>query len=92
MAYNKDLDLPPTQDISNDFAESHLLSCSSFDLKKYNCEWLKAKVIYSSIFSDWGYPDACSRKISITLNHKEIASILVVTGPIWSKQYANAIT
>ena len=42
--------------------------------------------------SHWESPDACSRALSISLNHKEIASIMAVTGTILPKQYANVIT
>ena len=37
MAYNEGLDPPPPQDISNIFAESDFLSCSSYDSAKYKC-------------------------------------------------------
>ena len=35
--------------------------------------------------------DACSRALSIVLNHKEIASIMAVTGTILPKQDSNEI-
>ena len=51
MAYNKDIYTPLTQDISNVFAVTYLLSHSSFDPAKYKREWLKAKLTHSSILS-----------------------------------------
>ena len=91
MAYNEDLDPPPQHDISNVFAAADLLSRSSSDSDKYKCAWLKAKVIRSSILSSGECPDVCSRAITVALNHKDIASIMAVTGDI-SPKYANAIT
>ena len=61
MAYNGELDPPTQQDISNVFAASDLLSRSSSASAKYKHAWLKAKLIRSSILSDWEFPDACSR-------------------------------
>ena len=49
-------------------------------------------VIRSSILSSGESPDARSRSLYIALNHKEIASIIAVTGTIFPKQYANVIT
>ena len=51
-----------------------------------------AKGIHSFILSSGESPDARSRAWSIALNHKEISSILAVTGTIFPKQYANVIT
>ena len=92
MAYIEYLDLPPPQDISNVFAEADLSSHLSSDSNKYKRAWIKVKVIRSSILSAGECPDACSRKLSIVPNHKEIAFIMAVTGAISPKQYANAIT
>ena len=78
MAYNEDLDLPPPQDISNVFAAADLLSCSSSDSDKYKRASLKANLISYSILSAGEFPYACSRELYIALNHKEIASIMVV--------------
>ena len=82
MAYNKDLDIPIPQEISNVFAAADLLSCSSSDSDKYKRAWLKAKLIRSSILSAGGCPDACSISLSIALNHGEIASIIAATSAI----------
>ena len=92
MAYNEDLDPPPPHDISNVFAAADLSSQSSYDSVKYKCAWHTAKGICSSVLSFGGSPDACSRALSIELIHKEISSIIAVTGTILPKQYANAIT
>ena len=51
MAYNKYLDLPPPQDISNVFAAADLSYRSSSDSNKYKHAWLKDKVICSYILS-----------------------------------------
>ena len=51
MAYNKDLYLPPPQDISNMFAAADLSYRSSSDSNKYKRARLKAKVIRSYILS-----------------------------------------
>ena len=51
MAYNGDLDIPPPHDISNVSAAADLSYCSSSDSNQYKREWLKAKVIRSSILS-----------------------------------------
>ena len=71
MAYNEDLDPPPPQDISNVFVAAELSYQSSSDSAKYKRAWLMSKVIHSSILSDDECPDACSRALSIALNHKE---------------------
>ena len=92
MAYNEDLDPPPPQDISNVFSAADVLSHSSSDSDKYKRAWLKAKVIRSSILYSGECPDACSRALSIALYHKEISSNMAVTGAIFPKIYANAIT
>ena len=49
MADNEDLYPPSPQDVSYVFSAVDLLYCSSSDSDKYKCEWLKAKVIRSSI-------------------------------------------
>ena len=82
MADNEDLDLPSPRDIFNVFAAADLLSHSSSDLNKYKCAWLKAKVIRSSTLSAGENPDACSRALYITPNHKEIASTMAVVEEI----------
>ena len=92
MYYNEDLYPPPPHDISNVFAVADLSSQSSYDSVKYKHPWHRAKGIRSSILSSGESPDSCSRELSIALNHKEIASIMAVTGTIYPKQYANAIT
>ena len=69
-----------------------LLSRSSYDLAKYKISWLKAKVIHYYILSAGEFTDANSRALSIAMNHKEIASIMEVTGAIFPKQNANAVT
>ena len=83
MYFNEYLDPPPPQDISNVFSAADLSSHSSSDSAKYKCAWLKANVIRSSILSSGECPDACSRALFIALNHKEIASIMSVTGTIF---------
>ena len=70
MAYNEDLDPPPPQDILNVFAAAELSSHSSSDSNKYKRAWLKAKLLRSSILYAGECPDACSRVLSIELNHK----------------------
>ena len=92
MAYNEDLDPPPPQDILNVFAAADFSSCSSSDSSKDIPACLKSKLIRSSILSAGGFPDACNRALSISLNHKEIASIMAVTGAILQKRYANVIS
>ena len=67
-------------------------SQSSYNTVKYKCAWHRAKAIRSYILSSGESPDAQSRALSIALNHKEIASIMVVTGTILPEQYANVIT
>ena len=80
MAYIEDLDPPPTHDISKIFAAADLSSQSSHDSVKYKRAWHRAKGIRSSILSSGESPDTRIRALSIALNHKEIASILAVTG------------
>ena len=92
MDYNKDIDTPPTQDISNVFSAADLSSHSSSDSDKYKQAWLKAKEIRSSILSAGEYLGAWSRAVSIALDHKEIASIIAVTGAISPKKHTNTIT
>ena len=70
MAYNKDLDPSPPQDISNVFSAARFLSQSSSDSDKYICAWHKAKVIRSYILSAGKIIDPCSRSLYIELNHK----------------------
>ena len=69
-----------------------LSSQSSYDSVKYKRAWHRAKGIRSSILSSGENPYAQSRALYIVLNHREIASIMAVTGTIFPKQYANAIT
>ena len=92
MASNKEIDTPPPQDISNVFAAADLSSQSSYDTVKYKRAWHRAKRIRSSILSYGESPDTQSRAFSIALNHKEIASIIEVTGTTLPKKYANVIT
>ena len=92
MADNEEIGPPPPQDISNMFAAADLSSHSSSDSDKYKRAWLKAKLIRSYILSAGECLDACSRALSIALNHNEITSIMTVTGTIFPEQYANAIT
>ena len=92
MAGNEDIDTPPPQDISNVFAAADLLSQSSYDTVKYKHAWHRAKGIRSSILSSGESSDAQSRELSIALNHKEIASIMAVTGTILPKLYSNVRT
>ena len=92
MGYNIDIDPPPPQDISNVFAASDLSSQSSYDSVKYKLAWHRAKGVRYSILYSGESPDALSRALSIALNHKEIASILVVNSTILPKRYANVIT
>ena len=92
MGYNEDIDTPPPQDILNVFAAEDLLSQSSYDTVKYRRAWHREKGIISSILSSGESLDAQSRALSISLNHGEIASIMVVTGTILPKRYANVIT
>ena len=70
MSYIEELDPPPPYDIMNMFAAADLLSRSSYDSYKYKCAWLKEKVIRSSILSYGEFPYACSRALSIALNHR----------------------
>ena len=90
MADKEEIDLPQPKDISNMFEAVDLLSCSSSYSTKFKRACLKAKVIYSYILSDGECPDAYSRALSIALNHKEIAPIMVMSGAISPKKYANA--
>ena len=92
MASNEDIDTPIPQDISNVFAAADLSSQSSYDSVKYKRAWHWAKGIRSSILSSGESPDAQSISLSIALNHREIASIMAVTGTILPKRYANVIT
>ena len=72
MYYNEDLDPPPPQDILHVFSSSDLLSQSSSDSDKYKRAWYKARVIPYTILSSGYSPEACSRSLSIALNHKKI--------------------
>ena len=92
IGYNKDIDPPPPQDISNVFAATDLSSQSSYDTVKYKRAWHREKGICSSILSSGESPDARSRALSIALNHREIASNMAVNGTILPKRYANVIT
>ena len=92
MAGNEDIDTPPPQDISNVFAAADLSSQSSYDSVKYKRAWHRAKGICSSILYSGENSDAHNIALSIALNHREIASIMAVTGTIFPKQYANVIT
>ena len=74
------------------FAASELSSCSSSYSNKYKRAWIKVKVIRSYILSARESPDSRSRELFIVPNHKEISSIMAVTGNIFPKQYANAIS
>ena len=64
------------------FAEADLLSQSSYDTVKYKRAWHRAKGMRSSILFSGESPDARSRALSIALNHREIATIMAVTGTI----------
>ena len=92
MGYNEDIDTPPPRDISNMFAEADLSYQSSYDTVKYKRAWHRAKGIRSYILSSGESPEEQSRAFSIALNHREIASIMAVTGTIFPKRYANIIT
>ena len=92
MAGNEDINTPPPQDISNVFAAADLSSQSSYDTVKYKRAWHREKGISSSSLSSGESLDARSRALSIALNHREIASIIAVTGTILPKRYANVIT
>ena len=70
MAGNEDIDTPPPQYILNVFAAADLLSRSSSDSAKYKNAWLKAKLIRSSFLPSGSCPDACSRALSVALNHR----------------------
>ena len=73
------------------FAAAYLSSQSSYDTVKYKRAWHRAKVI-RYILSAGECSDACSRAVSITMNHKDIASIMAVIRAILPKNYANTIT
>ena len=92
MGYNEDIDPSPRQNISNVFAAADLSSQSSYDTVKYKRAWHRGKGISSSVLSSGEIPDAQSRALSIALNHREIASIMAVTGTILPRRYANVIT
>ena len=92
MGYNEDIDPPPPQDKSNVFAAADLSSQSSYDTVKYKRAWHRAKGIRSSILSSGESPDTHCRALFIALNHREITSIIAVTGTILPKRYANVIT
>ena len=92
MDYNEDIDPPPPHDVSNVFVASDLSSQSSYDSVKYKWVWHRAKGICFYILSSGESSDAYSRALSIVLNHKEISSIMAVTGKFFPKQYVNAIT
>ena len=89
MDYNEYLYPPPPQDISNLFAAADLSSHSSSYSSKYKCAWLKVKLIRSSILYARESPGSCSRALSISLDHKEIAPIMAVTGAIFPKFQCN---
>ena len=86
MDYNEDIDPPPPHDISDVFATADLSSQSSFASVRYKLAWHRAKGICSSILYSGESPDTCSRAFSIALNHKEIASILVMTSAVLPKK------
>ena len=86
MADNEELDASPPQDISNVFVALDFLSCSLSYSAKYKHAWLKGKVIRSYILSARECTYACSRALSISLNHKEIAFIMAATGAILPKK------
>ena len=69
MAYNKDLDPPPPQDISNVFAAAEFSSQSSSDSAKYKRARHKVKLIRSSILSAGESTDECIIAFSIAQNH-----------------------
>ena len=85
MGYNEEIDNVLRQDISNVFAEADLSYQSSYDTVKYKHAWHRAKGIRSSILSSGESPDAHSRSLSIAMNHREIASIMAMTGTILPK-------
>ena len=70
MYDNEELYPPPPQDILNVFEATDLSYRSSSDSAKYKFEWLKAKVISSSILPAREFSGACSRALSIELNPK----------------------
>ena len=89
MVYNEDIDPPPPQDISNVFAAADLSSQLLYDTVKYKRAWHRAEEIRSSILYSGESPDTRGRALSIALNHKEILSIIAVTGTIFLKQYTS---
>ena len=95
----EDLLSPPTQEVlphnlSHSFtatdpnvftaSESLRLTAHSAQYKK---DWYKAKTIRASILSAGNTPDACSRVLSIALNHKEMNPIMKMTGSIMPRKY-----
>ena len=86
MGYNEDLDPPLPHSKSNVFAAADLLSQSSYDSVKYKRAWHRAKGIRSSILSSGKIPDACTRALSIALNHKEIVSIIAVNSKMFQNE------
>ena len=74
------------------FAAADLSSCSSYDSAKYKLAWIKAKLIRFPILYAQECPDACSRALYIAPNNKEFTSLWLVTGAIYPKKHANAIT
>ena len=64
MGYNKDIDPPPPQDISNVFAAADLSSQSSYYTVKYKRAWHRAKGIRSSILSSGESPGGGGVSIS----------------------------
>ena len=92
VAYNEELYPPTPQDMSNVFSVADLSSQSSSDSAKYKRAWHKEKVICSSILSAGESPDANSRALYIATTHKESLSIMEVTGAVFPKIYANAMT
>ena len=74
------------------FAAADFWSQSSYDTVIYKRAWHREKVIHSSIFSFGEIPDAHIIAFFIALSHREIASIMAVTGTILPKRYANVIT
>ena len=69
MADIEELNPATPQDILNLFVVEDFSSRSSCDSAKYKRAWNKAKVIHSSVLSSGESPDACSRALSIVMNH-----------------------
>ena len=92
MADNEELDPTSPQNISNVFAAEEFLSRSSSDSDQYKLACILVKLIRSSILSAGVCPNACNRALSIALNRKCFSPIMAVTGAIFPKQYANAVT